>query len=147
MEQLTLTPLLHDIASCACHIAQGTQSCLYIDRLDRAIGQADAPTAPHTIYVRDLVQLAFEKLGFEIAFSGKGGNEKGVIIDADETRLLQLGLKPASIKFGQTVVRAGGMDESHIALKNPLSTKGQAGASYTELADAIVQLVERQLTD
>ncbi|MNK31899.1 GDP-mannose 4,6-dehydratase [compost metagenome] len=58
-----------------------------------------------TTTVRDFVRLAFAELGIEIEFSGKGEQEKGVIIDIDEERLAQLNIDKSLIKFGQTVVK------------------------------------------
>ncbi|WP_343565105.1 GDP-mannose 4,6-dehydratase [Sphingobacterium sp.] len=58
-----------------------------------------------TTTVRDFVRLAFAELGIEIEFSGKGEQEKGVIIDVDEERLAALNIDKSLIKFGQTVVK------------------------------------------
>lgn len=58
-----------------------------------------------TTTVRDFVRLAFAELGIEIEFSGKGEQEKGVIIDVDEERLAELKIDKSIIKFGQTVVK------------------------------------------
>ncbi|MGE8242812.1 GDP-mannose 4,6-dehydratase [compost metagenome] len=58
-----------------------------------------------TTTVRDFVRLAFAELGIEIEFSGKGEQEKGVIIDVDEERLTELNIDKSLIKFGQTVVK------------------------------------------
>ncbi|WP_294185944.1 GDP-mannose 4,6-dehydratase [uncultured Sphingobacterium sp.] len=58
-----------------------------------------------TTTVREFVRMAFAELGIEIEFSGKGEQEKGVIIDIDEERLLQLNIDQSLIKFGQTVVK------------------------------------------
>ncbi|MDF2477918.1 MAG: GDP-mannose 4,6-dehydratase [Sphingobacterium sp.] len=58
-----------------------------------------------TTTVRDFVRLAFAELGIEIEFSGKGEQEKGVIIDVDEERLGELNIDKSLIKFGQTVVK------------------------------------------
>lgn len=58
-----------------------------------------------TTTVRDFVRLAFAELGIEIEFSGKGEQEKGVIIDVDEERLAELKIDKSVIKFGQTVVK------------------------------------------
>ncbi|HAL52182.1 MAG TPA: GDP-mannose 4,6-dehydratase [Sphingobacterium sp.] len=58
-----------------------------------------------TTTVRDFVRMAFAELGIEIEFSGKGEQEKGVIIDIDEERLAQLNIDKSLIKFGQTVVK------------------------------------------
>lgn len=58
-----------------------------------------------TTTVRDFVRLSFAELGIEVEFSGKGENEKGVIIDRDEDRLRELGINPDGIKLGETVVK------------------------------------------
>jgi GDPmannose 4,6-dehydratase len=58
-----------------------------------------------TTTVRDFVRLCFYELGIEIEFSGKGVNEKAVVIDMDEDKLISLGLQPDTLRFGQTVVR------------------------------------------
>lgn len=58
-----------------------------------------------TTAVRDFVRLSFAELGIEVEFSGKGENEKGVIIDRDEDRLRELGINPDGIKLGETVVK------------------------------------------
>src|SRR5690606_21674177 len=62
-----------------------------------------------TTTVRDFVKKSFAELGIDIEFSGKDQQEKGVIIDADETRLRELEINPEHIKFGQTVVRVDPM--------------------------------------
>jgi len=62
-----------------------------------------------TTTVRDFVRLSFAYLGIEIAFSGKNEQEKGVIIDVDESRLHELHIDPSLIKFGQTVVQVDPM--------------------------------------
>jgi len=62
-----------------------------------------------TTTVRDFVRLSFAYLGIEVAFSGKNEQEKGVIIDADESRLRELDIDPSLIKFGQTVVQVDPM--------------------------------------
>lgn len=58
-----------------------------------------------TTTVRDFVRMSFAELGIEVEFSGKGALEKGVIIDADEARLAELGIGVGNIKYGQTVVK------------------------------------------
>lgn len=58
-----------------------------------------------TTTVREFVKLAFEELGIDIEFSGKAENEKGVIINVDETRCKALGLDPEHLKLGTTVVK------------------------------------------
>jgi len=58
-----------------------------------------------TTTVREFIRMAFLELGIEIEFSGKGQNEKGVIIDIDEDKIEELGLNREALRFGQTVVK------------------------------------------
>lgn len=58
-----------------------------------------------TTTVRDFVKMAFAELGIEVEFSGKDEAEKGVIIDMDEQRLVELNIPVENIKLGQTVVK------------------------------------------
>jgi GDPmannose 4,6-dehydratase len=58
-----------------------------------------------TTTVRDFVRLAFEEVGIEIEFSGKGEQEKGVIIHVDEAKCNALGLTAEQFKLGTTVVK------------------------------------------
>ena len=58
-----------------------------------------------TTTVRDFVRLAFEEVGIEIEFSGKGEQEKGVIINIDEAKCSILGLTADQFKLGTTVVK------------------------------------------
>lgn len=58
-----------------------------------------------TTTVREFVRMSFAELGIEIEFSGKGELEKGVIIDRDEAKLMELNIDPNLIKIGQTVVK------------------------------------------
>ena len=62
-----------------------------------------------TTTVREFVKRSFAELGITVEFSGKEQQEKGVIIDVDESRLGELGIDPEHIKFGQTVVRVDPM--------------------------------------
>jgi len=106
-------------------IALGSQDCLYLGNLSaqRDWGHAkdyieamwlmlqqekaeDYVIATGvTTTVREFVRRSFEEVGIEIEFAGKGKNEKGVVIDFDETQLVSLGLNPELVKIGQTVVR------------------------------------------
>ena len=58
-----------------------------------------------TTTVRDFVRLAFEEVGIEVEFSGKGEQEKGVIINIDEAKCSALGLNAEQFKLGTTVVK------------------------------------------
>lgn len=106
-------------------IALGLQDCLYLGNLSaqRDWGHAkdyveamwlmlqqDTPedyviATGVTTTVREFVRQSFEEIGIEVEFAGKDENEKGVIVDFDEERVVAYGLNKDSIKMGQTVVR------------------------------------------
>lgn len=106
-------------------IVLGLQDCLYLGNLSaqRDWGHAkdyieamwlmlqqDKPedfviATGVTTTVREFVRMSFLEVGIEVEFSGKDANEKGVVIDMDEEKMLSLGLKPDTLRFGQTVVR------------------------------------------
>jgi len=106
-------------------IALGLQDCLYLGNLSakRDWGHAkdyieamwlmlQQETAEDyviatgvTTTVREFVRRSFEEVGIEVEFAGKDENERGVIIGYDEEKVLALGLDPATIKMGQTVVK------------------------------------------
>ena len=58
-----------------------------------------------SISVREFIKMTFLQLGIEIEFSGKNENERGVIIDIDEQRVFELGLKRDNLRFGQTIIK------------------------------------------
>jgi GDPmannose 4,6-dehydratase len=58
-----------------------------------------------TTSVREFIKMTFFELGIEVEFSGKNENERGVIIDMDEQRMLELGLNTDGLRFGQTIVK------------------------------------------
>ena len=76
----------------------GQQPCVYVASLDEI---AD----PEQLTFRDLLRNAFINQGVEIEFSGKGINERGVVIDIDEDKFAELSLDTNTLRFGQTVVR------------------------------------------
>ena len=76
----------------------GRQPCLYIANLDEM-------AKIEQLTFRDLIRAAFINQGVEIEFSGKGANERGVVIDIDEEKFTALGLDVNTLRFGQTVVR------------------------------------------
>ena len=106
-------------------IALGLQNCLYLGNLSAQrdwghakdyieamwlILQQDKPedyviATGITTAVRDFVRMSFAELGIEVEFSGKDEHEKGVIIDVDQARALELGLNVEALKIGQTVVK------------------------------------------
>lgn len=113
------------ITRAASKIAIGLQGCMYVGNLSaqRDWGHAkdyieamwlmmQQDTAEDfviatgvTTTVREFIRMAFGELGIEIEFSGKDGNERGVIIDVDDQKVAELGLNRDALKFGQTVVK------------------------------------------
>jgi len=113
------------ITRAAAKIVLGLQQCMYLGNLSaqRDWGHAkdyvealwlmlQQDTAEDfviatgvTTTVRDFIRMAFAELGVDVEFSGKDSHEKGVVIDIDEDRLAELGLKPDALRFGQTVVK------------------------------------------
>lgn len=113
------------ITRAASKIALGLQDCIYLGNLSaqRDWGHAkdyveamwlmlqqEAPedfviATGVTTTVRDFIRIAFAELGIEVEFSGKGTNERGVIIDIDEQKAHELGLNLNALRFGQTVVK------------------------------------------
>lgn len=61
--------------------------------------------ADHQITLREIIQSAFAQYGVEVEFSGKGPNERGVVIDIDEDLFTQTNPDVNALRFGQTVVR------------------------------------------
>ncbi|WP_345953554.1 hypothetical protein [Mucilaginibacter sp. PAMB04168] len=57
------------------------------------------------ITLREAIRLAFQQLGVEVEFSGRGTHERGVVIDLDPDHMVSLNLDPDLLRFGQTVVR------------------------------------------
>ncbi len=113
------------ITRAASKIVMGLQDCLYVGNLSaqRDWGHAkdyieamwlmlqqdkaeDFVIATGiTTTVRDFIKMAFNELGIEVEFSGKDENERGVIIDIDESKATELGLNVDALRFGQTVVK------------------------------------------
>jgi GDPmannose 4,6-dehydratase len=106
-------------------IGLGLQSCLYLGNLSAQrdwghakdyveamwlILQQEKPedyviATGITTEVREFVRMSFAELGIEVEFSGKDENEKGVIVDVDTAKALELGLNLETLKPGQTVVK------------------------------------------
>lgn len=84
-----------------------------------------------TTTVRDFVRIAFGELGIDIEFSGKGENEKGVIIDIDAGRVAELGLNADALHFGQTVVKVDPKyyrpTEVELLIGDPTKAKNKLG--------------------
>lgn len=117
------------ITRAASKIALGLQDCLYLGNLSAQrdwghakdyveamwlILQQDKPedyvvATGITTSVRDFVRMSFAELGIEIEFAGKNENEKGVIIDWDDEKLVELGLDSGNLKIGQTIIKVDSM--------------------------------------
>jgi len=113
------------ITRAASKIALGLQNCLYLGNLSAQRDWGHAKDYVEAMWlilqqekaedfviatgvttsVRDFVRMSFAELGIEVEFSGKDEQEKGVIVDIDETKAESLGLKAGCLKFGQTVVK------------------------------------------
>lgn len=113
------------ITRAASKIALGLQDCLYLGNLSAQrdwghakdyveamwlILQQEKPedfviATGVTTSVRDFVRMSFAELGIEVEFSGKNEHERGVVIDWDEERMLELDLNPDLVNIGQTIVK------------------------------------------
>ncbi|MDT3402940.1 hypothetical protein [Mucilaginibacter terrae] len=89
---ITLEEITHAVAL----IVKGEKPQLLVDDLNTNLNSET---------VRDHIRSAFMDLGVEVEFSGKGLQERGVVIDVDEERMMQLGFSPDTQRFGQTVVK------------------------------------------
>jgi len=114
------------ITHAAAKIGLGLQNCLYLGNLSaqRDWGHAKdyieamwlilqqkdpedfVVSSGITTTVRQFVKMSFSELGIEVEFSGKEEQEKGVIVDLDESRLLELGINAREqLHLGQTIVK------------------------------------------
>ncbi|QQL48805.1 hypothetical protein [Mucilaginibacter ginkgonis] len=78
----------------------GAEQCLYVVSLDEITQEQNT--------FREAIRAVFLDQGVEIEFSGKGINERGVVIDLDEIKLMEAGYDRDILRFGQTVVRVRG---------------------------------------
>jgi GDPmannose 4,6-dehydratase len=139
------------ITRAATKIAMGLQSCLYLGNLSSQrdwghakdyveamwlILQQEKPedfviATGVTTTVREFIRMSFEELGITLEFSGKDANERGVIIDVDQEKALELGLNQAFLKLGQTVVKVDPKyyrpTEVELLLGDPTKSKEQLG--------------------
>ncbi len=113
------------ITRAAAKIALGLQDCLYLGNLNAQrdwghakdyveamwlILQQDVAedyviATGITTTVREFVKLSFEELGIIIEFSGKDENEKGVIIDVEDEKLISFGIDPDTLHRGKTIIK------------------------------------------
>jgi GDP-D-mannose dehydratase len=82
-------------------ITRGIQNRFFVPDLDAVMDGDPIMT------IREFIRQTFLDLGVEVEFSGKGPHEKGVVIDLDSEKMQQLNLDPDTLRFGQTVVKAG----------------------------------------
>ena len=139
------------ITRAAAKIALGLQNCLYLGNLSAQrdwghakdyieamwlVLQQEKPedyviATGITTTVRDFVKMSFAELGIEMEFSGKGEQEKGVIIDLDENRLFELGINKEKLHLGQTLVKVDPKyyrpTEVDILLGDPTKAKTKLG--------------------
>ncbi|RYE55929.1 MAG: GDP-mannose 4,6-dehydratase, partial [Sphingobacteriales bacterium] len=139
------------ITRAATKISLGLQNCLYLGNLSAQrdwghakdyieamwlILQQEKPedyviATGVTTTVRDFVRMSFAELGIEVEFSGKDDNEKGVIIDVDEIKAIELGLNLKHLKPGQTVVKVDPKyfrpTEVDLLLGDPTKSKTKLG--------------------
>jgi len=103
-----------------------------------------------TTTVREFVRLSFEQVGIIVEFSGKGEQEKGVIIDRDEELLTTLGIDKEHVKLGQTVVKIDSAyfrpTEVDLLIGDPSKAKAQLGwePKYT-LLELVKEMVKSDL--
>jgi GDPmannose 4,6-dehydratase len=113
------------ITRAAAKIALGLQNCLYVGNLSaqrdwghakdyieamwlmlqQDVAEDFVIATGVTTAVREFIKMAFLELGIEIEFSGKDESERGVIIDMDQEKIIDLGLNADALRFGQTVVK------------------------------------------
>lgn len=139
------------ITRAASKIALGLQNCLYLGNLSAQrdwghakdyieamwlILQQEKPedyviATGVTTTVRDFVRMAFAELGITVEFSGKDEQEKGVIIDIDREKAIQLGLNLETLKLGETVVKVDPKyfrpTEVDLLLGDPTKSKTKLG--------------------
>jgi GDPmannose 4,6-dehydratase len=139
------------ITRAACKIALGLQNCLFLGNLSAQRDWGHAKDYVEAMYlilqqekpedyviatgvtttVRDFVKMSFAELGIEIEFSGKDEYERGVVIDIDQEKVLELGLNEENLKPGTIVVQ---VDEKYfrptevdLLLGDPTKAKTQLG--------------------
>jgi len=151
------------ITRAAAKIALGLQNCLYLGNLSaqRDWGHAkdyieamwlmlqqEKPedyviATGITTTVRDFVKMSFAELGIEVEFSGKDEQERGVIIDLDEDRLVELGIDKEKLHLGQTLVKVDPKyyrpTEVDILLGDPTKAKTKLGWNPKYDLHALVQ--------
>lgn len=113
------------ITRAAARIALGLQQDLYLGNLDASrdwghakdyvkamwlMLQQDKPedyviATGISTTVRELARMAFAEAGVEVEFSGKGTQEKGVVIDTDPEKWREMGLEESPLRPGQTIIR------------------------------------------
>ncbi len=122
------------------------QSVIYLPNLSELHNWRDEknhignPSVITCTTIRDFVRICFAEIGLEVEFSGKDKNEKGVIIDIDEEKLGELGLKTDTFKFGQTLIRVnpGCIDDQYQKKFQDLSGHGLDVLVTDMIAQALI---------
>ena len=100
--------------------------------------------------VRDFARMTFAYLGVEIEFSGRGEQERGVVIDVDIDRLLDLQLDPDVVKLGQTVIKVDSryyrpLDSNATSIKNEKAKQVLGWKPQYNLESIIAEMVNMDL--
>lgn len=95
---------------------------------------------PNRISLREVLRLLFEELGAEIEFCGKGENERGVIVDYDESILRETIFNSSKIRLGNTIIKIDGSSyDRNSIIPIPKLTNRYA----TDYSDSIILVVKR----
>ena len=138
-----------------CQIAFGSQSSVIVPCLSVSIDLND-PGLPcshnadrslvqtkSSISLRSLLSIAFLSLGVEIAFSGKGQNERGVIIDVDREVITKLKISDKYLNLGTTVIQVDA--SSSLSLENDLSLTKNIANHENEADMELIDLVDQMV--
>ena len=82
----------------------------YVDQLVHALESKNEyneilATAANLVSLRDIFRAILEECGAELEFCGRGGNEKAVVVDFEESVLFQLGIDTRKIRLGNTLIK------------------------------------------
>ncbi|WP_162342185.1 GDP-mannose 4,6-dehydratase [Cyclobacterium salsum] len=82
----------------------------YVDAMWRILQQDEAEdyviATGVTTKVRDFIKMAFDEVGFKLAFEGEGINEKGILVEIDKEKAFDiLGTSHFKVKKGDVLVK------------------------------------------
>lgn len=98
------------------HLNQALYS--YLDENDIENFQISEVNEYQTISVRNFITELLEHVGVSLAFSGKATFEKGVILEAEAQKMIDLGLRFDHFKMGQTLIRNAAEENLDIFVEN-----------------------------